>query len=140
MTQPLRKCRECGLEAHTEKDLDLFVKRSTHPYGRETLCKKCQNKRISSYFADNRDKQRESNLKTNYGLTNEEYKTMFEEQQGCCKICGKHQSEFKKPLFVDHCHTGGEVRGLLCTKCNSMLGMADDNIAILKNAIEYLDN
>ena len=43
MSEPLRKCRSCGLEAYTEQDLELFVKAKDLPYGRETQCKKCHN-------------------------------------------------------------------------------------------------
>ena len=54
-----------------------------------------------------------------------------------CYICG--ETEFKD-LFVDHCHTTGRVRGILCRKHNSALGVFEDNIAYLEKAIEYLKN
>ena len=63
---------------------------------------------------------------------------MFERQQGCCKVCGIHQTELKKPLFVDHCHITGKVRGLLYNKCNMALGFVNDDILILNSLIEYL--
>jgi len=73
-----------------------------------------------------------------YGITIEEYNQLFENQNGCCAVCGKHQSEFKKALCVDHNHETSEVRGLLCHNCNILLGMAKDNINILLDAVEYL--
>ena len=54
-----------------------------------------------------------------------------------CAICGTEFNE-KNKGFVDHSHITNEVRGLLCSKCNSLLGMANDDIEILKKAIEYL--
>jgi len=58
---------------------------------------------------------------------------MEEAQRGCCKICGKDGY-----LYVDHCHAGGHVRGLLCPQCNSGLGMFKDSVENLSAAIRYL--
>jgi len=85
------------------------------------------------------DQQRKDRLKYTFGITIQQYNEMFEKQNGCCAICGKHQNEFKKALYIDHNHTTNEIRGLLCYSCNSMLGFAKDNIEILTNAIAYLE-
>jgi hypothetical protein len=87
---------------------------------------------------NNKDKIFESNLRNAHHMTLEEYNQMFEDQKGCCAICGKHQSELKHTLHVDHNHETGLIRALLCKKCNSLIGYADEDINILKNAIEYL--
>lgn len=85
------------------------------------------------------------NVRTNnkyysrYGITLEIYNRIFEEQAGCCAICGKHQIEFKRRLAVDHCHSSGHVRGLLCTRCNLGLGCFNDGTKLLSSAINYLD-
>jgi hypothetical protein len=81
---------------------------------------------------------RNYNLQSQYGITAENYNEMFANQKGCCKICGIHQDEFTRKLSVDHCHATGEVRGLLCHNCNSLLGHAKDDVDILKSAIDYL--
>jgi len=67
--------------------------------------------------------RRKTLLKTKSGITPEIYKKMFEEQQGCCAICGRHQTEFKRTLDVDHDHVTGKVRKLLCIYCNTNVGV-----------------
>lgn len=74
-----------------------------------------------------------------FGLTPEDYVRMLDEQHGVCAICGGPQVGGKnRRLCVDHCHKTGEVRGLLCTKCNAGLGMYDDNVDTLAKALAYL--
>lgn len=73
-----------------------------------------------------------------YNLTPDDYNQMFEAQEGKCLICGTHQSDLKKKLFVDHCHTTGKVRGLLCHKCNSGIGYLNDDLLLVTRAMEYL--
>lgn len=86
---------------------------------------------------------RNSKLKK-YGLTIQEYDSLFKSQQGVCKICGetetKGRGKHKETLAVDHCHTTGKVRGLLCSSCNRGLGFFFDSTDKLKNAIEYLND
>ena len=93
---------------------------------------------MKDYNANNYEKIRNRSLKYQYGITSDNYNKMFIDQNGCCAICNAHQSEFKKPLSVDHCHTTGKVRGLLCNECNLGLGKFKDNIELLEKAIEYL--
>jgi len=71
----------------------------------------------------------------NYGLSPEDYQQLRNEQDDQCAICGDF---FVSTPHVDHCHTTGEVRGLLCRSCNSLLGHAKDSPNILKKAIRYL--
>jgi len=77
-------------------------------------------------------------LMKNYRLTYEEYQKMYVTQKGCCDCCGAHESKFKRKLHVDHDHETGQVRGLLCTKCNPGMGYFDDKIEKLEMAIAYL--
>lgn len=74
-----------------------------------------------------------------YGLTEIDYDRMYQIQGGRCKICGKHQTEMLKRLFVDHDHAKNEIRGLLCNQCNQGLGFFKDNVTNLRKAIEYLE-
>jgi len=68
----------------------------------------------------------------------DDYNSFFAEQKGLCGICGVHQNKLKQALGVDHCHTTGNVRGLLCKRCNLMLGEAKDDQSILQRGILYL--
>ena len=79
-----------------------------------------------------------SRNKKRYGITPEQYTELFNKQEGKCAICGKHQTEFKKALCVDHNHITGKIRGLLCYKCNTGIGNLNDNIILLQNAINYI--
>ena len=63
--------------------------------------------------------------------------TLYAEQNGRCGICKRHEREVLM-LVVDHCHKTGLVRGLLCGRCNVMLGMAGDLVDNLQAGIEYL--
>lgn len=73
-----------------------------------------------------------------YGITLDDYNTLFINQNGCCAICNKHQSELDETLNVDHCHKTSKVRGLLCGACNRGIGKLKEDINILNNAIKYL--
>lgn len=90
------------------------------------------------YYVNFSDKKANSRLLREYGITLDQYNQMFEEQEGKCAICGKHQSELKFALAVDHNHDTGEVRGLLCRKCNTGIGLFDDNKSLIHNALTYL--
>ena len=81
---------------------------------------------------------RNSKYKKTFGITLEEYNEMFTKQNGCCSICGRHQSEFNKALSVDHNHETGEIRGLLCSKCNFGIGNFNDSIELIEKALLYL--
>jgi len=65
---------------------------------------------------------------------------MLEEQEHKCAICLTSDVDLEKLLAVDHCHTTGKVRGLLCSNCNLALGNFKDNITNLEQAIKYLKN
>lgn len=88
--------------------------------------------------------ERRSYLKRAYGITIEDYSRMLSEQGGVCKICGepetmKHRGETTSSLCVDHDHSTGKVRGLLCGKCNTMLGKGDDSPERLRAGASYIE-
>lgn len=85
---------------------------------------------------------RNHKLRAIYGLDSEQYARMLTEQNGGCAICHRPETAvvFGKviDLAVDHCHTTGKVRALLCTTCNTSLGGFKDDPRLLQAAIEYL--
>jgi hypothetical protein len=89
-------------------------------------CKPCRQKYNRDWF-----------LQDKYRITADEFDTLLAQQSGGCALCGDVNLSGKN-LFVDHDHTTGEVRGLLCHNCNYVIGYARDNIDILEKAIKYL--
>jgi hypothetical protein len=73
-----------------------------------------------------------------YGISLEEYDLMRARQKDVCAICKKPPST-RRRLFVDHCHLTNKVRGVLCQKCNSGIGLLGDNLDVLRAAAAYLE-
>jgi len=84
-------------------------------------------------------------LKKQFGLTEHDYDQLLKIQSGVCAICKLPETGVSGPkrtprvLAVDHSHTTGKVRGLLCHFCNSALGLFHDNVELLATAITYLE-
>ena len=76
-------------------------------------------------------------MRVRYGLTREQYDAMIEEQGNKCRICGVEFGD-RHTIHIDHSHTTGKVRGLLCCNCNKALGNVKDSIDILQGMIKYL--
>ncbi len=118
-----RTCRVC----RETKDFSNFIisRSKNRPFQRHT-CKSCQSlQNINRKF------------RRRYGLTVEDYKGMVRMQGGLCAIC--NTTGGSRGLCVDHNHSTGKVRQLLCNSCNLLLGMAKENTSTLTKAIEYLD-
>jgi hypothetical protein len=123
------------LKQYRKENKDYFqcyYKNNSSPELRKQMWEKQKNKN------NRKQKNRNNHLKNKYGITQDDYNQMFENQKGCCSICGKHQSEVSRALSVDHNHKNGEIRGLLCHTCNSAIGKFYDDITLLENAISYL--
>lgn len=94
---------------------------------------------------------RQSNLKSEYGIDLNQYIEMYKSQNGKCKLClregvccdGTLPQQGRGPrsqiLMVDHNHSTGRVRGLLCNQCNVAIGLFKDSAELLKKAITYLE-
>ena len=74
-----------------------------------------------------------------YGVSEEEIRAMMDRQKGCCDICKESLDHLNRNYCIDHSHTTNEVRGLLCSKCNTGIGQFNDSPESLRSAIEYLD-
>ena len=137
-TTGTKTCTKCGIT----KDINDFYKRGgkISPETRHNHCKECTKKRVSETPSIIK---REQALKRMYGITQQDYDRMITEQNHQCAICGttdpggRHKSNY---FVVDHCHTTGKVRKLLCHHCNTALGLVGDNTSTLQKMIEYLNN
>lgn len=103
-------------------------------------CKPCASAKAMVWYRANRDRSKEisrrHSLKKLYGLSVAEYDALVRQQYGVCAICGNGRDH--KHLHVDHDHDTGNVRGLLCNRCNRAIGLFEDDPAILRKAIAYL--
>jgi len=85
--------------------------------------------------------ERQDNIiRKQYGISMQEFTDLLSAQGGGCAICQKPMEAIRRRMNIDHCHDTNEVRGILCSGCNTGLGHLGDNIAGLKRAIAYLQN
>jgi hypothetical protein len=135
----MKKCTVCKLV----KDDSLFdtFKQRNGTRSLTSRCKACRSEIQKAEYRNDKQKIRDRNRKwelKQYGITPEQFQTMFENQNGKCELCGGTNPE--GGLCVDHNHSTGEVRKLLCRSCNLMIGNARESIDILINAATYLEN
>lgn len=74
-----------------------------------------------------------------YGITTAQYSAMLQTQGEACAICGTKTPRGAGDFHIDHCHSTGKVRGLLCNCCNTGIGQFKDNPAALREAAAYLE-
>ena len=130
-----KNCYACK----TTKPVSEFYRSNKTYYQKE--CKDCNRLRKGRWHKTEEGKRSSANtkLKSRFGITLDDYEAMYAEQGGQCQICGVTESCSGHRLAVDHCHTSGKIRGLLCKACNLGLGYYRDNKEFLANAIKYLD-
>jgi hypothetical protein len=133
-------CRECENEKARERYArnDILSRRK----GKKSAYDKERRERLRAegkLKKPNPETQREQRMKREYGITIKDYENMVEAQSNQCAICfTPSEAERNGKLVIDHCHASGKVRGLLCNKCNLLLGHANDKIERLERAILYL--
>lgn len=144
----MKQCTVCS----TTKPLDLFYKDSRKKDGRRANCKECQSIAEKRYYyrenvetVSRKVSRKNTQLKRLYGISLIDLESVYNTQSGLCAICGKELvltgdwSDKHKIVCVDHNHITGEVRGLLCGKCNRGLGFFNDSQELLENASTYLE-
>lgn len=145
-----KRCPRC----EQRKPLEEFHASQNSFDGKAKVCKQCSytkhahwRKHNLNYAAEQAKKWRTANpersadhsLKKTYGLPLGTYRTMLEAQGGVCAICAATKVGGKGGRFhVDHCHSSGRIRGLLCNDCNHGLAKFKDSAGLLSSAITYL--
>lgn len=124
-------CPRCDRELSVEH----FYKDRRCKSGFSTWCKECcREGSLKSYHGRNPERRREvaytHKLRYRYGLSDEQIKGL----PTSCEICGNDSN-----LVVDHNHITGSYRGRLCRKCNSAIGMLNDDPNLIRLAMVYLE-
>ncbi len=138
-------CTKCNIEKEIENF--AFRKRSKN---KQAWCKDCSSENNKLWYLNNKERKgdygkaynqshvyemRLTRYKRRYGISREDFERMLSSQNGLCGIC---KCSLEDSLVVDHNHKNGKVRELLCYKCNTGLGLVDDNIEILQKFKEYI--
>jgi Recombination endonuclease VII len=125
----MKLCTKCN----EIKPLSSFSESKSEKGYKQYRCKACN----KEYREARKNIVKDYQLKYKFGISLDLYLQMLEEQNNACKIC-KSVCKTGRKLAVDHDHKTGNVRGLLCSKCNRALGLLNDDETILEEAIKYL--
>ena len=139
---PIRRdiywCNACS----ALKPRDAFWTAKNRPSGLQAFCKPCHARRKALGRSSTTPAVRRSrNLRYRFGITDEHFSLLLAAQQGKCAICDATEclpKSGKRQLAIDHDHNTGQIRGLLCTRCNVGLGMFRDELALVERAVAYL--
>jgi hypothetical protein len=132
----MKTCPNCKVD----KPLDQYWK------GQSSCIQCCKWKQKNRWNSRTPQKRLEQHLKYKYGVSPEDFLAAWSDQNGKCAICEDSLPDLttyenrRRGYAIDHNHDTGEFRGILCTECNTLLGMAGDNPEILANAIRYLES
>ncbi len=141
-----KPCAKCGVW----QPLEAYYRTANTLDGRDSSCVTCRKAGMKAYRTENKaalsvrnraryDPQaRRIRALKNYNMTLDQLRLMQYSQSGACAICSVGFDE--REQNVDHDHTTGEVRGLLCESCNLALGHFKDDIGSLRSAVSYLEN
>ena len=136
-----RKCKDCKkVKPYSEFPYNKSYKDNIRPY-----CIPCRRIRENMSYHKNKhkhpydyEKDKDTKLKRAYGISYQKYLEMLDAQDGKCAICGTTDTGKRKAFAVDHCHTCGEVRGLLCSNCNTAIGSLREDLEIMQRAMDYV--
>lgn len=147
----IKTCSKCKIE----KSLLEFTNKNNGKLGVHSHCKLCRAKTTKNwrksnkiifkkYLKKHKEQIKNNQLKRKYRITVNDYNQMLKEQNDVCAICGQKETikilnNKNRDLSVDHNHKTGKVRGLLCGRCNKMLGVIKDDDKILQSAMNYLN-
>lgn len=128
----IRECKWC------KKVYELGVDGGMHRYC-SIPCRKAQHyNKWSAPGMRKPEYMKNRRLVQEFGISLEDFKAMLEDQERKCPCCSKYLSGGRN-THVDHCHSSGKVRSLLCQLCNQALGLVREDTTTLNNMIEYLE-
>lgn len=136
MTIDTKVCPDCG----QRKELSAFSYHKGTKDNRTSYCRPCvviRSKRWAAANPEKRSATAKAAALRSYGLTQVQYDEMLRVQGSVCAIC--HRPNRDKVLVIDHCHTTGLPRALLCDPCNWGLGHYQDNPDRLRAAAAYVE-
>ena len=120
----MKTCRKCG----EDKPKSAYYASKQNKDGLNSYCKQCKNGHGSEYQRTTKGRMyhRNRHLTRTYGITNDDFQAMLHKQQGKCACCGTLDPRGPGRFHVDHNHTTGNIRGLLCNTCNLRLGVLEN--------------
>lgn len=165
-----KRCSSCK----EEKDVSEFPKNKGTSSGLNAQCRVCSSKKHAIYYRMNKSKIQDSHrrwrlnnpethrargrrwtrknpekakamyVRSDHGISMDEFQKMHDSQKGLCKVCSKPERAIyrgkTRSLCIDHNHKTGKIRGLLCHRCNVALGLLEDDFRIVESLLEYIKN
>lgn len=148
MSNVTKSCTNKDCDQINPQSLSRFHKNKNYKGGFHYYCKYCCRSYANKWNSENRHKRNtaskewakknprkrnENWFKWRYKIDLSQYENMVIQQNNQCFIC-----KIETKLFVDHNHSNGQIRALLCRHCNTALGFAKEDIQILSNMIYYI--
>ena len=129
-------CSYCG----ETKDYQEFRNDKRLKCGKRSRCKMCERKIDKEKFVGERaHKHENARTKRMYGITLEDITSKIKNQNNKCAVCGEDLISKGNNICVDHSHTSGKVRDILCRRCNMMVGYMEGSPQLVKDILMYLD-
>lgn len=135
----MHKCRWCSSEFQIDKGGEWYCCFDCKQQGHKKLRKEHKSRYYQKYKSIIKIKTKNLSRKRLYGITEKQFQEMNITQKELCAICGNPSIKEGRMLSVDHNHSTGRVRELLCDFCNHGLGSFRENVSYLTNAIKYLN-
>lgn len=134
-----KTCSDCG---HF-KSMDEYSPGRGYRGGKRSQCNACKYATFCRWRDANRSKvrayDRKAKLKSDYGISPEDFTAMWEAQGGLCASCETPLRRGKGGAAIDHCHTSGRVRSLLCCPCNTSLGAHKEDHKRIRKLADYAE-
>jgi len=133
----MKECNHCKRKLSKKE----FHKNKNNSDGLAKRCKSCSAQSNKSFCNSEKGRRYKFNQKLKqYGLTFDEYMEILVKQKNRCANCRREQTDLNRLFHVDHNHKTGKVRGLLCSNCNTALGLLKEDFLIINNLKRYLKN